>query len=230
MIGSGTAAILDTPDEGGATAYQGGTRRPRQDRSKASLERMVAAAHGLMVERGNEDFTLIEVGKRGQVSIGSIYLRFGNKDNLVRAAIGEAMEAISQDETAMFEALDRSCASLREFVPQFVSAYAGHLRKHAAILRLAMLRAEHDPLIADPGKQAALKVQAQAQIAMMRYGNELDGDDREARTGAAYFIIFATLARQLSLGSSEESATDIDWDQLKNELGRMCLAYLTTPI
>ena len=63
------------------------SRRPQQGRSKASLERMLTAGRALMLERGSEDFTLQDVNQKGNVSIGSIYLRFQSKDNLVRAVI-----------------------------------------------------------------------------------------------------------------------------------------------
>lgn len=205
------------------------SRTPQQGRSKASLERMLGAARALMVERGSEDFTLIEVSKRGNVSIGSIYLRFESKDNLVRAVIANTMEHLSGAETAMLESLAASCTSLREFVPRYVEAYAGVLTENAALLRLAMARAEHDPLVAGPGKAAALRAVDQARSAMLRYPDEFGGEDRDTRASAAYYIIFATLARQLSLGSSREAVTDYDWEELKRELGRMCLAYLTAP-
>ena len=68
--------------------------------------------------------------------------------------------------------------------------------------------------------------------ALLHYGDEFGTKDpkvRETRANAAYYIIFATLARQLSLGSSRESVTDYDWEVLKTELGQMCLAYLTAP-
>ena len=227
MTASGPAALRPEATEERATSFQTGPRRPRQDRSKASLKRMLSAARSLMIERGNEDFTLIEVSKCGNVSIGSIYLRFSNKDNLVRAVIAEAMAGMRRDETVMFERLGESCQTLREFVPQFVTAYAGLLTRHAALLRLAMMRAEHDPLIAEPGKKAALRVLKQAQDAMLRYGDELGSEGRGTRTSTAFYVIFATLARQLRLGSSQESVSDFDWEQLKRELGSMCLAYLT---
>lgn len=205
------------------------SRTPQQGRSKASLERMLGAARALMVERGSEDFTLVEVSKRGNVSIGSIYLRFESKDNLVRAVIANAMEDLTQAEAAMLESLMARCATLRAFVPQFVEDYAKVLTENAALLRLAMARAEHDPLVAVPGKTAALRAVEQSVRAMLRYPDEFGGTDRETRATAAYYIIFATLARQLSLGSSREAVTDYDWEQLKHELGRMCLAYLTAP-
>lgn len=202
------------------------SRIPQQGRSKASLERMMAAARALMVERGDEDFTLIEVSKRGNVSIGSIYLRFESKDNLVRAVIAETMQALAEAEEAMIARLTVDCASLSDFVPAFVESYAAVLTEFAPLLRLAMIRAESDPEVAEPGKQAALLAIARTTDAMLRYEGELTGDDRHVRANAAYHVIFATLARQLSLGSTRESVTDIDWQQLKQELGRMCLAYL----
>lgn len=205
------------------------SRTPQQGRSKASLERMLGAARALMVERGSEDFTLIEVSKRGNVSIGSIYLRFESKDNLVRAVLAAAMEDLQRSEDEMLARLEQSCATLREFVPAYVAAYATVLAENAALLRLAMLRAEHDPLVAEPGKRAALRAVEQTTGALLRHAGEFGGDDHATRASAAYYIIFATLARQLSLGSSRESVNDYDWEQLKRELGRMCLAYLTAP-
>ena len=78
-------------------AVESMSRRPQQGRSKASLERMLFAARELMLERQSEEFTLQDVSARGNVSIGSIYLRFESKDNLVRAVIFNALEEIAAD-------------------------------------------------------------------------------------------------------------------------------------
>lgn len=203
------------------------SRTPQQGRSKASLQRMLAAARALMVERSSEDFTLIEVSKHGYVSIGSIYLRFESKDNLVRAVIAETMQDMAKAEDRMIAKLASTCPTLADFVPQFVEAYATVLSEYAPLLRLAMVRAEYDPLVAEPGKAAALEAEAKSTLAMLSYEKELGQDDPTMRARAAYFVIFSTLARQLGLGSTRESIGNRDWTMLKRELGRMCLAYLT---
>lgn len=205
---------------------EGVSRKPQQDRSKASLERMLSAARDLMLERGSEDFTLQEVSGRGNVSIGSIYLRFESKDNLVRAVIRESDRDIGDAETAMFETLRAECASLGEFVPRFVEAYAEVLRTKAPLLRLSMERASFDPLVSHPGKARAEAAAAAATAALLDYEAEMGGSDCRTKAESAFHIIFATLARQLSLGSTAESVNQYDWDLLKRELGRMCLAYL----
>jgi AcrR family transcriptional regulator len=205
-------------------------RLPQQGRSRASLERMLAAARNLMLERGSEEFTLQEVSQRGNVSIGSIYLRFESKDNLVRAVIGASDSEIGGAESAMFEMLRAECASLEVFVPRYVEAYAEVLKRFAPLLRLSMERASFDPQVSGPGKERANTAAAAATAAILSFKDEIAGPDCETKADAAFRIIFATLARQLSLGSTPESMDSIDWEQLKRELGRMTLAYLKADI
>jgi AcrR family transcriptional regulator len=214
------------PDTPGVLTVASVSRAPLQGRSKASLERMLAAARELMVERGSEDFTLQEVSQRGKVSIGSIYLRFESKDNLVRAVLAKGLQELSDSETVMIDTLVRTCLSLDDFVPRYVEGYAEVLRTNAPLLRMAMMRAEHDPLVAEPGKMAAERAVGLVTGAMLHFDDEFGGEDQELRASSAYHIIFATLARQLSLGSTRESVTFYEWDLLKRELARMCLAYL----
>lgn len=208
-----------------AFAVEDVSRKPQQGRSKASLERMLAAGRELMLERGSEEFTLQEVSERGQVSIGSIYLRFESKDNLVRGVIAQALEVLAAEEDALLGRLDRKCRTLAEFVPAYVEGYAEVLRRHAPLLRLTMERAAYDPQVSAPGKESALRAEANATAAMLAHADEFGGDDHKVKAQSAYHIVFATLARQLSLGSSGEAVHDYDWNLLKREMARMCLAY-----
>lgn len=187
---------------------------------------MLVAAREMMLERGNEEFTLQEVSQRGNVSIGSIYLRFESKDNLVRAVIANALEDIVQDEDAMFAKLTAETGSLGEFIPRYVDEFAEMLRRNAPLLRLAMARAAYDPLISGPGKESALKSEESAKSAMLRFRSEIGGDDPAMKAKTSYNVVFAALARELSLGSTDESAHNYDWGEHKCELGKMCLAYL----
>lgn len=202
------------------------SRKPLQGRSKASLGRMVAAARELMLECGSEEFTLQEVSQRGDVSIGSIYLRFESKENLVRAVIAHSLEELTADETDVLGKLNDTCHDLASFVPAYVEAYAEVLRKHSPLLRLTMARAAFDPLVSGPGKKHAQEAENKSVDAMLAYQEEFGGSDRRLKAQAAYHVIFATLARQLSLGSTNESQDDYDWGVLKHELGVMSLAYL----
>lgn len=220
------------PTEEPELAVETVSRKPQQGRSKASLERMLVAARELMLERGSEDFTLQDVNQRGNVSIGSIYLRFQSKDNLVRAVIARALEDLALSEETLVNDVLAQSPTLDEFMPRYVAGYAEVLRINAPLLRLAMERASFDPLVSKPGKDHALRATDRGMEAMLSYRDSFGGTDPEMhkmKANSAYKIVFATLARQLSLGSSGEAAHDYDWDVLKRELGRMCLAYLRAP-
>jgi AcrR family transcriptional regulator len=191
---------------------------------------MLVAAEKLMLERGSEEFTLQDVSQTGNVSIGSIYLRFKSKENMVRAVIANHLERMAGDEDAMIAGVKAKATSLDTFMPGFVEAFAEMLREHAPLLRMSMQRASFDPLVSEPGRQSANRAAAMGIAAMLDYRAEFGGDDNERKANAAYQIIFATLARQLSLGSTGESVHPQDWRELKIELGRMCLAYLKTDL
>jgi AcrR family transcriptional regulator len=202
------------------------SRRPQQGRSKASFERMLAAAEKLMLEHGDEDFTLKDVSRVGKVSIGSIYLRFQSKENLVRSVIASGLRRIEEEEDRMIARVSGNSPDLATFIPNYVDAFAEFLLRNAPLLRLSMARAAHDPLVSGPGKHSAYRSAEVATTQMLHYAAEFAAGDHARKVNAAYQIIFATLARHLSLGSTGESAHPADWTELKTELARMCLAYL----
>jgi hypothetical protein len=143
--------------------------------------------------------------------------------------IGQFIDEIGAAETAMLDAVCQNSQSLGQFMPNYVEAYAEFLRQNAPLLRLSMMRAEFDPLVSGPGKARALAAARAGTDAMLGFHHEFGGSDHEVRAGSAFHVIFATLARQLSLGSTRESVHDTDWLLLKRELARMCLAYLRSP-
>lgn len=204
------------------------SRQPRQGRSKESFERMLAATRDLMLERASEEFTLQDVSERGAVSIGSIYLRFESKDNLIHAVIAEALETIISSEIEMLAAVRAESPTLAAFVPAYIERYSQLLAAHAPMLRLVMQRASFDPAVSAPGKATAAQSAQTAVEAMLHYRAEMPAADPQAKALAAFHIIFATMARHLSLGSTAEGADAAAFELLRVELAEMVLAYLTT--
>lgn len=202
------------------------TRQPRQGRSRASFERMLEATRQLMIERGSEDFTLQEVSDLGNVSIGSIYLRFQSKENLLHAVIAAELERVANDEQQMIATVLAASPRLADFVPLFVDRYYAVLQEHAPVLRLIMARAAFDPAVSEPGKVTALKTQTASAAAILSFVDEIGSKDPDLRASATFQIIFSTIARCLSLGSTVESADAQNWSMLRIELAIMCLAYL----
>ena len=62
-------------------------KRPRQARSRATVEAIVTAAAQVLIEQGYEGATTARVAERAGVSIGSLYQYFPNKEALIAALI-----------------------------------------------------------------------------------------------------------------------------------------------
>jgi AcrR family transcriptional regulator len=67
-------------------------KRPRQARSKATVDTLLAASARVLVKRGFDGFTTNEVAEAAGVSIGSLYQYFPNKEALVAALIERHIE------------------------------------------------------------------------------------------------------------------------------------------
>jgi AcrR family transcriptional regulator len=67
-------------------------KRPRQERSRATVDTILAATARVLVKRGYDDLTTNAVAAAAGVSIGSLYQYFPNKNALVAALIERHIE------------------------------------------------------------------------------------------------------------------------------------------
>ncbi|HZV09651.1 MAG TPA: TetR/AcrR family transcriptional regulator, partial [Novosphingobium sp.] len=198
------------PDIGLATAL----RAPMQGRSKASYERMLAAAEALLVAHGSDEFTLAEVSRKGRVSIGSIYNRFESKDALLHAVQLRIMERVDAQMHARIAAARQSAASLGALVPALIEAIAETLRECADLMRPLMQRASSDPLVAATGKASYAATANAFKEALLVHAGEIAYPDRLRAVDAAFRVLYASIARYLGFGSSTTAAWEGDWTLL----------------
>jgi AcrR family transcriptional regulator len=76
---------------------------PEQDRSRATVEAIVAAAARILVRDGYDAFTTNRVAEKAGVSIGSLYQYFPNKDALLGELMRRHTHAIEEGIEAMAE-------------------------------------------------------------------------------------------------------------------------------
>ncbi len=209
-----------------ALAANAPSSKPRQGRSLASFERMLEATKALMLERGNDEFTLQEVSERGNVSIGSIYLRFESKDRLIHAVIAAELEVVIAGERVMLDKVLAKSGSLSEFLPLYIESYSAFLAANASMLRTIMQRAAIDPAVSGPGKETARRSASMSIEAILLFAKEIMGANPAEKADAMFQVIFATIARQFGLGATLESKDAKVWQVTKKELAKMALAYL----
>lgn len=115
------AVAMDVPGVAPGVVESPGTAGPkgrvRQRRKEARPAELAAAALELFVEKGFAATRLEDVATRAGVSKGTVYLYFGSKEALFKAAIEAAMIPLIEAAEALVECTKLSAAErLRQFV------------------------------------------------------------------------------------------------------------------
>lgn len=201
-------------------------REPKQGRSRASFERMLAAATDLLVERGNDDFALTDVAKRGKVSIGSIYCRFDSKDELIQAVQRRFIEKMILEQTEMVERLTARSVDLDLLVRNFVEELAEFMRRNAPVMRPMMMRASTDPVVSAMGRRGYDDLEEKMLATLLARRQEIGHQLPELACEMTLRIAYSAFARYLGFGTTGDTGTKADWKNLKTEVGIMCSTYL----
>ena len=201
-------------------------KEPKQNRSKASLERLLNAACELLTENGYKDFTLQEVSKRAKVSIGSIYNRFKSKEDLIRLLQVRELETLEVETAMVITRIRRKQLKLRLLVPEVISEYANLLKKHKGIWRPLMEISAVDEVVATYGKTHAAQNIADFIQLLLERKEEISQPDPARAVDHIFKVVYAALARYLGLGIMDGVSGEGDWEELLDDLSQITLHYL----
>jgi len=201
-------------------------RPPKQRRSQESLERVLDAARRLLEDKGFEAFTIQDVSQRSDVSVGAIYARFGSKENLLRAVHQHVMETMRAEHGAVAAADSRPGSGAQAVIARAVKTVAGIFRGHEQILSAFMHLGAVDEEIARRGSESSIDLARQFEETVLHHRDEITHPDPEKAVDVAFRMAYCTFARQVMYGPSFESDRSIGWDELVDEVGAACAAYL----
>jgi AcrR family transcriptional regulator len=201
-------------------------RPPKQKRSQASLERVLGASMKLLEDKGFDAFTIQDVSQRADVSVGAIYARFGSKENLLREVHRHAMESLRPQHEAVGAVEETPTGAPREVVAQAVHMIADIFRGSEPLLRAFMHLGAVDDEISRRGSENSIDLARQFRATVLAHRDEITHPDPEAAVDIAFRMAYCTFARQVMYGPTFESDRPIPWDELVNEVGAACAAYL----
>jgi AcrR family transcriptional regulator len=199
---------------------------PRQDRSRATRERLLEGAVASLSETGWTRTTVASVAERAGVSRGAAQHHFPTRDDLFTAAVEHIATARMTEMTKALGGLPAGPARVRQALDLLVGLYTGPLFRGALQVWTeasvdANLRARVIPLEQRIARQAfALAVSLL----------EVDGHDPRVRA-----IIAATLDLGRGLGLADVLTDDADrrsWilDAWAAELARIIAGRPSTPV
>jgi AcrR family transcriptional regulator len=119
-----------------------GIPAPKQERSKATIDQVLAIASSVLSEYGESRVRVQEISAETGVSIGSIYHHFGNREGLILAAyVDTYAKGMREDLNSLVTLLD-SVTSLNDLIqlrPKLRELTNSHFSKHSAMSRIAIL-------------------------------------------------------------------------------------------
>lgn len=203
-----------------------GTRRPKQDRSRTSLRRLLETAETMLEQDGYSNFTLQALSKRAKVSIGSIYHLFENKQELVRELQVRFLERMEQEHALVINELRRESLPLRQLVPTAVRDYGDHLRNIAGLLRVFMQIAPTDPLVAANGKKYYSQSMKDFELLVLDRRDEIRHPEPEHAVTTCFTVMYAVIGRYLGLGTTPDVTGLGSWDAMVDNISLMLVHYL----
>ena len=158
--------------------------------------------------------------------MGAIYARFGNKESLLRAVHRHAMESIGAEHGAVAAADGRPDEPVRDVIARAVKAVAAIFRGNEELLRAFMHLGAVDDEIARRGSDGSIDLARQFEETVLHHRDQITHPDPEKAVDVAFRMTYCTFARQAMYGPTFESDREISWDDLVEEVGAACAAYL----
>jgi len=204
------------------------TKLPQQRRSRERFERVLDATELLLCESDNGEFTIQEVAARSGVSVGVIYTRVQNKDDLIHLAQQRIIMRVQQEEHGL-EGLPKPGASLDETVAAVIEGFASFLYRNAEVLRPVMNRASIDPEVAHTGNTAHARMMLRFIDALLQKRSRVLHPAPAAAGDACFRMVYATLTRYLCLGAAPARVGRGEWNAIKRDLIEAMTLFLAAP-
>lgn len=201
---------------------------PKQERSRRTLARLLAATIWTLDEVGLEETTIPRIAEKAEVSPATIYRRFENKQALLRAAFLHMLERSNQTSRVLLaEKLGKGPLerAVRGLIELFFAQYRAHYNLLQAMDRF--LEADDNDAFVAAARDIEEKSLDQVIGVMLAHRDEITHPDPERAVRIAT-LTAANAIRMLSLRPRTiwRTVHPQEKESLADELARAYVAYL----
>jgi AcrR family transcriptional regulator len=218
--------MLDSISADPMPAHSTSINAPKQDRSRASFERVLDSAVELLKEHGYSGFTLQEVSKRSRTSVGSIYCRVKSKDELFHAVQEKVLTELDAEIASILDPSKWEGVEPQKLIYFLVRELAEYLRRHKPILRALISQETVDPVVMKKGKKAHFKVAERFETLLCLHAADFNCPDPEHAAAFCFNLTYASIAKHLDLDTITPALDGLQWNQLIDDLGRTVALFL----
>lgn len=203
--------------------------QPQQARSRATLERVLDAAESLFADRGEIGFTLPEVARRADVSVGTVYRRFAAKEDLLMAIFDRVRSQEDETRLSAWESVDWAAMQPREITRRLATDISVILREREDLMRSIMARrltvGDGDPVFRH-GLQDVIRGATQFERAILRSGRTVTHPDPHAAIEFSYRLIVSASHRWAAHEIEVLAPEPMSWDEMLDGLADVIVRYL----
>ena len=213
----------------GAIESTAGVVAPRQERSLATLNRVLDAAEELLVDRRLEDVTLTEILERSGVSVGAFYARFQNRQALIAHIYDRYDRRQTEGAQRVLDPARWEGRSLEQRVELLCRYSVFIYRQEVGLLRTVALEARiHPEMVTLSQREHRTALYERLAQLLLACREEISHPDPDSAVRFG-LLMAASVFREkiLFAGAPHASAVQADDRNLALETARVLLAYLT---
>ncbi|ETX06089.1 MAG: hypothetical protein ETSY2_19165 [Candidatus Entotheonella gemina] len=204
-------------------------RKPRQDRSRRTLEAMLDAVEVLIAERGVDVLKLSDIAARAGYTTGAIYARFRDKEALLEQLydrfVTRAIETMDQG----YATLTAEGVDLTEALTLWVRTLIAHQRQNWSLRNAFLTRIQIEESYRLRSRDLTLHAAWVLRQVLEQHHDRIAHDDLDQAAGMAALIIYATIEQAITLREPVSVYLPASDDVLVAELVRVLMAYFEPP-
>lgn len=205
--------------------------RPKQARSRETLDRLCDAAEKLLVDTPFDQLRIEDITAEADSSVGSFYTRFPNKDVFFEYLVGRYLEEVSATLDEMLEPTRWTTGGLTPRVEALV-ALAVHVGRHrVGLFRALVHRGQIDAQMGrDFLDDTRVDLLDRLRGFILEADAEIKHPDPRMAVNFGVFAVLTTIQQYCLFGDAPQ-ARDImiDDETLAAEMTRMFLRYVDAP-
>lgn len=195
---------------------------PRQARSRATMERIVAVTEELLAGKPFEQITIAEISERSGSAPTAIYARFSDKTALLLEVHDRFKQRTADAISAALASSERDGWSAERFVTTGVRELTAHYRVHRHLLRSVLLAG--NPVMYERSAELTRTISESLARRLLPAGADPRELDFAVRTG------LALLQQDLLFGDRSPSRFTVGADEMTARLTTAILAACDPPV
>jgi AcrR family transcriptional regulator len=199
-------------------------RQPRQDRSQATMERVLDAFEKLLRKSSYETITINDIAAESSTGAGSIYARFDGKRSILLALHARTRDRARKYFQGLFNPAVRDGESLEQAIERITRGMLSWHKRQRYIIRTSLLL--NDPDIYEGISASFRPWSEQLALLLKARGAPLSDEAASAAAVAIIQITIAALQQRVIFGLISPVGHDLSDDQLVSIINAAALGQV----